>query len=349
MGVSIFAASGDGGVESNLGPGFCISNDGSNRTTFIPTFPASCSLLTHLFTGIHKASPRLERLQFGPEVAVKSFGSGGGFSNYGYPDIAAQGDNFQTIVSGESFINGGTSASTPTVAGLVALLNDARLAAGKPTLGFLNPLLYSVAAEGFNDIIEGNNPGCGTQGFSCAAGWDPGITSTAISEAQAGPLRRRDNASGNDTSRIDPELASFYSQSNTFSSVPPVAISKNTSGQLLFPPFVIPVNTKLNIDTTQLRDSDNCKSDAPSLSCQVMALQDISSFQTVSVAVFPLNECQVSIPGTNNIYVTSDDTPLPTDLAGRVSMPIDTICAGSTYVYAYESITSELGSAADEE
>ncbi|GJJ14411.1 hypothetical protein Clacol_008675 [Clathrus columnatus] len=130
-------------------------------------------------------------------------------------------------------------------------------------------------------------------------------------------------------------------QSNTFSSVPPVSFVSNSS-QPLSPPFVIPINTKLNIDTTQLRDSDNCKSDAPSLSCQVMALQDISSFQTVSVAVFPLNECQVSIPGTNNIYVTSDDTPLPTDLAGRVSMPIDTICAGSTYVYVYESIGPEL-------
>jgi tripeptidyl-peptidase I len=54
------------------------------------------------------------------------------------------------------------------VAGIVALLNDARIKAGLPTLGFLNPLLYSISEhhpEGFNDITTGHNIGCGTQGF----------------------------------------------------------------------------------------------------------------------------------------------------------------------------------------
>ena len=36
----------------------------------------------------------------------------------------------------------GTSAATPTVAGMIALANDARLDAGKPVLGFLNPFIY---------------------------------------------------------------------------------------------------------------------------------------------------------------------------------------------------------------
>jgi tripeptidyl-peptidase-1 len=27
--------------------------------------------------------------------------------------------------------------------------------------------------EVFNDITQGSNPGCGTQGFSAAKGWDP--------------------------------------------------------------------------------------------------------------------------------------------------------------------------------
>jgi tripeptidyl-peptidase-1 len=67
----------------------------------------------------------------------------------------------------------GTSASSPTVAGIFALLNDYRLSLGKPTLGFINPLIYSNATSGFNDIIEGFNPGCGTDGFSAGFGWDP--------------------------------------------------------------------------------------------------------------------------------------------------------------------------------
>ena len=69
---------------------------------------------------------------------------------------------------------GGTSAASPTFAGIVALLNDARIAAGKPPLGFLNPLIYSQATHAFNDITIGSNPGCGTQGFKCTVGWDAG-------------------------------------------------------------------------------------------------------------------------------------------------------------------------------
>lgn len=34
--------------------------------------------------------------------------------------------------------------------------------------------LYSSNFSGaFNDITSGNNPGCGTKGFSAQAGWDP--------------------------------------------------------------------------------------------------------------------------------------------------------------------------------
>ncbi len=50
-----------------------------------------------------------------------------------------------------------------TVAGIFALLNDYRLANGKPSLGFINPLIYPNSG-GFNDIKSGSNPGCKTQG-----------------------------------------------------------------------------------------------------------------------------------------------------------------------------------------
>lgn len=60
------------------------------------------------------------------------------------------------------------------MAALIAMINDARLTAGKPTLGFLNPLLYSMGSAGLTDITVGSNPGCGTPGFSCTKGWDPG-------------------------------------------------------------------------------------------------------------------------------------------------------------------------------
>ena len=72
---------------------------------------------------------------------------------------------------------GGTSASSPTFAGLVSLLNEARLAAGKPEMGFLNPFLYANPAA-FTDIVNGTNAhprgqGMVPYGFAAARGWDP--------------------------------------------------------------------------------------------------------------------------------------------------------------------------------
>ena len=76
-----------------------------------------------------------------------------------------------------------------TVAAIFSLLTDYRLAHGKASFGFLNPLLYSNLTTGFNDITSGNNPGCGTNGmlelrsfsvfltgftgFTAKTGWDP--------------------------------------------------------------------------------------------------------------------------------------------------------------------------------
>lgn len=65
------------------------------------------------------------------------------------------------IIGGELGPAGGTSAAAPVVASIVALLNDARLCAGKPALGFLNPLIYQYADKGgFTDITSGQSWGC---------------------------------------------------------------------------------------------------------------------------------------------------------------------------------------------
>jgi tripeptidyl-peptidase-1 len=55
---------------------------------------------------------------------------------------------------------GGTSASAPVFASVVALLNNARLAAGQSTLGFLNPWIYEQGYKGLNDIVKGGSAGC---------------------------------------------------------------------------------------------------------------------------------------------------------------------------------------------
>lgn len=84
----------------------------------------------------------------------------------GIPDVSAQSDFFRIFFEGEPGLVGGTSASSPTFAGFVSLLNDVRLSNRLPPLGFLNPFLYSTGQGGLTDITVGNNPGCGTEGFN---------------------------------------------------------------------------------------------------------------------------------------------------------------------------------------
>jgi len=159
---------------------------------FIPTFPAASPFVTAVGGTVGSS----------PEVAGAL--SGGGFSNYwaspsyqtaavtqyfkvakslppaadynrsgaGFPDVASQAYNFPIFVGGSEMAVDGTSCASPVFSGIVALLNDIRLNANKAPLGWLNPLFYANPTA-FNDITSGDNPGCNTQGFQAAVGWDP--------------------------------------------------------------------------------------------------------------------------------------------------------------------------------
>ncbi|KAF7344006.1 Family S53 protease [Mycena venus] len=94
-------------------------------------------------------------------------------SGRGFPDVSAQGENYEIVVDNQFGTVAGTSCSSPLFASVIALLNDELVAAGKPTLGFLNPFLYSsVGRAALNDVMFGDNPGCATDGFFGHAGWD---------------------------------------------------------------------------------------------------------------------------------------------------------------------------------
>lgn len=207
-GVSIIFASGDGGAGCGKGaedPKFSKDCD----CTFFPSFPATCPHITSV------GATRFLVGNAGAEGAVQAFKSGGGFSVdfdlpsfqseavSGYlssgvqlpqacaynatgratPDVSALGDvHFQVIVDGSDQPVGGTSASSPSFAAIISLLNDQRLHANKSTLGWLNPFIYQTAGSNpnaFYDVTVGDNEvqGCckGSQigGFVCAKGWDP--------------------------------------------------------------------------------------------------------------------------------------------------------------------------------
>lgn len=193
-GVTLLFSSGDAGVG---GSGTCISNDGKNTTEFLPNFPASCPYITAV--GGTK--------NFEPEVAAfdprNNFTSGAGFSNYfarpsyqddavlnytnalngmydgmynasgrAYPDLAAQSQSFMVVWNQELQGVDGTSASCPTVAGIMGLVNDWLIGQDRPPMGFLNPWLYQRGKDAMNDVTSGSSAGCDGMGFPAMAGWD---------------------------------------------------------------------------------------------------------------------------------------------------------------------------------
>jgi kumamolisin len=87
------------------------------------------------------------------------------------PDVAAAADpntGAFLVFHGSPLGIGGTSWSAPVWAGFCALINEARKNAGKPFLGFLNPLLYRLlGTAAFQDVTTGSNGA-----FHCGPGYD---------------------------------------------------------------------------------------------------------------------------------------------------------------------------------
>jgi len=184
----------------------------ANGTVFNPSFPSTCPYVTsvgatQMNPGSTVDDPEVAAMV---DLPVTPFFSGGGFSNVfplpeyqkhavenyaqrylkpssfvpgqynnsgnvrAYPDISANGAFYLVVMDGEFQLMFGTSASAPVIASMITLINDARITAGKKTVGFLNPYIYNpVYSSAFNDIIGGSNPGCGTDGFNATPGWDP--------------------------------------------------------------------------------------------------------------------------------------------------------------------------------
>lgn len=148
------ASSGDGGVSGGQ-PQSC--------KTFVPTYPAASPYVT-----------AVGGTNTGTETQKAAGLSSGGFSNYwdapdyqksaiegyknsgtklpdadrynqtgaGFPDVAAGAENYGIVYRLIPMPVSGTSCASPAFSGMVSLLNDQRLNAGKPVLGWLNPLIY---------------------------------------------------------------------------------------------------------------------------------------------------------------------------------------------------------------
>jgi kumamolisin len=179
MGVTVLAASGDGGAS-----------DGESSGTLAVDFPASSPHVTGCGgTKLTGSGSTISGEQVWNELSNQEGATGGGVSEFfplpiwqqgagvpaapnsktgrGVPDVAGNADpetGYRVFVDGSATVIGGTSAVAPLWAGLIALINQSR----KQPIGFLNPLIYTQAAEAsFHDITTGNNGG-----YDAGKGWD---------------------------------------------------------------------------------------------------------------------------------------------------------------------------------
>ncbi len=111
------------------------------------------------------------------QVGVADTANGGSTTLRNVPDVAAEADedNYYCDMGTCAAGAGGTSFASPRWAGFMALANQQAVAAGRPTLGFLNPTLYAIGkgssyASDFHDITSGNN---NCNGACFAAGAQP--------------------------------------------------------------------------------------------------------------------------------------------------------------------------------
>ncbi|KAK2629774.1 hypothetical protein QTJ16_000594 [Diplocarpon rosae] len=206
QGVSILYSSGDFGVAGNGGQ--CIDSvtgayNNGTKGLFNPSFPGGCPYVTsvgatQILNGSTVRTPE--------SASQRVIFSGGGFSNVfalpswqekamstyyqnhpppygadrfnnsqkvrGFPDVSANGVNYVTAVDGKFSLSFGTSASCPTFAAMLNNINEQRINAKKSPIGFVNPVLYANP-EVLNDVTNGGNQGCGTEGFQSVPGWDP--------------------------------------------------------------------------------------------------------------------------------------------------------------------------------
>eukprot|EP00003_Mantamonas_plastica_P016728 TRINITY_DN2797_c0_g1_i1.p1 TRINITY_DN2797_c0_g1~~TRINITY_DN2797_c0_g1_i1.p1 ORF type:complete len:577 (-),score=172.75 TRINITY_DN2797_c0_g1_i1:76-1806(-) len=186
IGKSLFTGSGDWGTQ-------CTS-DGKR---FRADFPSSSPYI------ISAGATQFLQNHVGDEGAVTF--SSGGFSNVfpqpawqhdvvstflsrteaptsyfnstgrGFPDISTLGVNFQVIVDGKQINVGGTSAATPTFAGIISAINSMRIKNNLPPVGHVGPLVYAAAAKypnAFYDVTNGSNPYKQCPGFKAIQGWD---------------------------------------------------------------------------------------------------------------------------------------------------------------------------------
>lgn len=196
--ISIIVCTGDMGSTNE--------EENNPKTPLMPTYPATSNWVTACGGTMFKSDKKgktkevVWQSSFLYKPSIKN-GSGGGFSYYlqkppyqidaisvkkypkkyadkrGIPDIAAYADvavgsiAYLIMVDGNEMMTGGTSSSTPLWAALIARINQSSKSG---PIGFLNPWLYKMKANGINSITKGSNSmPDGPINWKAQKSWDP--------------------------------------------------------------------------------------------------------------------------------------------------------------------------------
>jgi hypothetical protein len=186
QGQSFFQASGDAGAYWNTQ--FAACADGSTDDRAFPSITivggtdlnmsgsgASYGTLETVWSGSSGGYIECESL---PSYQAGIAGQNGASLSYrNAPDVSAQANDIYIYWSGASTDIGGTSEATPLWAGFMALVNELAASNGKPSVGFANPALYSIAStsdydKDFHDVVSGCAPGGKGANFCAGDGYD---------------------------------------------------------------------------------------------------------------------------------------------------------------------------------
>ena len=189
-GISVFVASGDDGAYA------CQAVSASDRRLAV-SYPGSSPYVISVGgTSLDEGAGGHYLGEDAWEDVISQAGGGGGLSQLFHrpgwqvapgvqnaysngmrqvPDVAADanpGTGFATVVQGNSEESGGTSAATPFWAASMALIAQYASAHGHPSLGFVAPILYQLAATTqpyppFHSIVTGAN-----RYYPATAGWN---------------------------------------------------------------------------------------------------------------------------------------------------------------------------------
>jgi kumamolisin len=183
-GVTVFASSGDGGSNPNPNnhgwSGGAVTTAENPASSYSVTGVGGTSLTVNSTTGAETSETVWNDTTTATGGGISTvftrppWQTGTGVPTGTFrliPDVAAVADpNTGAFVylNGANAQYGGTSWSSPTWAGLCAIINQTRAANGLPPLGLLGPKIYPLNGTGaFRDITSGNNGS-----YSAGVGYD---------------------------------------------------------------------------------------------------------------------------------------------------------------------------------